>query len=196
MFRRQRRIACRLRPRPGCPRARSGRPEHGLRGLGSQAAHWTPPLLRRWQGRQRAGLRAAGHGDGCTPELPWATGWWIGHSMLFDAYQLTCKDLHAAKRAWHCRDNWEAGQLRLSALDDLGYLPQGAEESEVLKPNATAPVPHQLQPGLLHLGAHFRFPWRRQPCRVSPTRPGIRCPPATAGTVAHRDPSASDLNRQ
>ena len=47
-------------------------------------------------------------------------------------------------------------------LDDLGYLPQGAEESEVLftliAERYEAVPGHHVKPGLLGVGAHLRQP--------------------------------------
>ena len=78
-----------------------------------------------------SGCRAPGRPTHCAP---WATGWWNrANPVLFaPAYRLV-QDLLAAKR-----DLALPRQLRrldnydFLLLDDLGYLPQGAEESEVL----------------------------------------------------------------
>ena len=65
---------------------------------------------------------------------PWATGWWKpGRSVLFaPAYRLV-QDLLAAKRDLALpRQLRKLDSYDLLLLDDLGYLPQGAEESELL----------------------------------------------------------------
>ena len=65
---------------------------------------------------------------------PWATGWWKpDSSVLFaPAYRLV-QDLLAAKRDLALpRQLRKLDNYDFLLLDDLGYLPQGAEESEVL----------------------------------------------------------------
>ena len=69
-----------------------------------------------------------------TPCAPWATAWWkLATSVLFaPAYSLV-QELLAAKRDLDLpRRLRELDNFDFLLLDDLGYLPQGAEESEIL----------------------------------------------------------------
>ena len=87
-----------------------------------------------------------------------------GRSVLFvPAYRLV-QELLAAKRDLDLpRRLRKLDNFDFLLLDDLGYLPQGAEESEVPLHSDSrtlrAEVPgHHLQPGLLRVGAHLRQP--------------------------------------
>ena len=87
-----------------------------------------------------------------------------GHSVLFaPAYRLV-QELLAAKRDLDLpRQLRKLDNFDFLLLDDLGYLPQGAEESEVpLHPHRRtlrAPVVgHHVKPGLLGVGAHLCQP--------------------------------------
>ena len=87
-----------------------------------------------------------------------------GHSVLFaPAYRLV-QELLAAKRDLDLpRQLRKLDNFDFLLLDDLGYLPQGAEESGgPLHPHRRtlrAPVVgHHVKPGLLGVGAHLRQP--------------------------------------
>ena len=87
-----------------------------------------------------------------------------GHSVLFaPAYRLV-QELLAAKRELALpRQLRKLDNFDFLLLDDLGYLPQGAEGVRgPFHPNRrtlrTEIVGHHLQPGLLGVGAHLRQP--------------------------------------
>ena len=87
-----------------------------------------------------------------------------GRSVLFaPAYRLV-QDLLAAKRDLSLpRQLRKLDNYDFLLLDDLGYLPQGAEESKVLftliARTLRAPVPgHHVKSGLLGVGAHLCQP--------------------------------------
>ena len=86
-----------------------------------------------------------------------------GHSVLFaPAYRLV-QELLAAKRDLDLpRQLRKLDNFDFLLLDDLGYLPQGAEESEVLFTliaERYEPVAgHHVKPGLLGVGAHLCQP--------------------------------------
>ena len=115
-----------------------------------------------------------------------------GRSVLFaPAYRLV-QELLAAKRDLDLpRQLRKLDNFDFLLLDDLGYLPQAAEESEVLlhphRRTLRKKVPgHHLQPGLFGVGAHLRQPHghsRRHRPGGPPLRDlGVRCPQATAPT--------------
>ena len=91
----------------------------------------------------------------------------VGHSVLFaPAYRLV-QELLAAKRDLNLpRQLRKLDNFDFLLLDDLGYLPQGAEEQEVrghpLHPHRRTLraqiVGHHVKPGLLGVGAHLRQP--------------------------------------
>ena len=69
-----------------------------------------------------------------TPCAPWATGWWRPAAPSSSRrHTAWCKELLAAKRDLDLpRRLRKLDNFDFLLLDDLGYLPQGAEESEVL----------------------------------------------------------------
>ena len=103
----------------------------------------TGPGQLRGARHQRAGLRAARHRQDPRPGAPWATAWWKpatpSSSLRPTVWYRNCSPPSAI---WTCPAScasWTTSTFLL--LDDLGYLPQGAEESEVLftsSPNATS----------------------------------------------------------
>ena len=59
---------------------------------------------------------------------PWATGWWKPDARCSSPRPTGwCRTCWPPSGTWRYRDNYD-----FLLLDDLGYLPQGAEESEVL----------------------------------------------------------------
>ena len=59
---------------------------------------------------------------------PWATGWWKPDARSYSPRPTGwCRTCSPPSATWLYRDNYD-----FLLLDDLGYLPQGAEESEVL----------------------------------------------------------------
>ncbi len=99
--------------------------------------------------RQRLGLRSSRHRENTRPVRLGPPAGGFGQVGAFaPAYRLV-QDLLAASGTWPCRDNYGSSTLRLPAVDDLGYLPQGI--GAALHPHRRrAPVPgHHLQPGLL-----------------------------------------------
>ena len=86
-----------------------------------------------------------------------------GHSVLFaPAYRLV-QELLAAKRDLALpRQLRKLDSFDFLLINDLGYLPQGAEESEVHQAHRRtlrAAVPgHHVKPGLLGVAAHLRQP--------------------------------------
>ena len=127
-----------------------------------------------------------------------------GHSVLFaPAYRLV-QDLLAAKRDLALpRQLRKLDSYDFLLLDDLGYLPQGAEESEVLftliaerYERRSLGITSNPQSwlgagsGLLPVGAHFRQPHghggSHRPGGPPLGHPGIRCPqlPDRSGPAA------------
>ena len=100
-----------------------------------------------------------------TPCVPWATAWWKratpSSSLRPTAW---CRNSSAAKRDLDLpRRLRKLDNFDFLLLDDLGYLPQGAEESEVLFTLIAERYErrvnwHHLQPGLLGVGAYLRQP--------------------------------------
>ena len=93
-----------------------------------------------------------------------------GRSVLFTpAYRLV-QDMLAAKRDLDLpRMLRKLDNIDFLLIDDLGYLPQGAEESEVLfHPHSRAvrtPLSgHHLQPRLLTVGEGLRQPYGHCSC--------------------------------
>ena len=93
-----------------------------------------------------------------------------GRSVLFTpAYRLV-QDMLAAKRDLDLpRMLRKLDNIDFLLIDDLGYLPQGAEESEVLfTPHSRAvrtPLSgHHLQPRLLSVGEGLRQPYDHCSC--------------------------------
>ena len=87
-----------------------------------------------------------------------------GHSVLFaPAYRLV-QELLAAKRDLDLpRRLRKLDNFDFLLLDDLGYLPQGTEESEVLFTRIARTLRaqiagHHVKPGLLPVGAHLCQP--------------------------------------
>ena len=87
-----------------------------------------------------------------------------GHSVLFaPAYRLV-QDLLAAKRGFALpRQLRKLDNFDFLLLDDLGYLPQGTEESEVLftliaERYERRSLGINVKPGLLRVGTHLRQP--------------------------------------
>ena len=122
-----------------------------------------------------------------------------GRSVLFaPAYRLV-QDLLAAKRDLALpRQLRKLDNYDFLLLDDLGYLPQGAEESEVLftliaeRYERRSPG-HHVQPGLLPVGAHLRQPnghgGGHRPGGPPLGHPGIRRPqlPHRSGPAAQSE---------
>ena len=65
---------------------------------------------------------------------PWATGWWKPDARSSSPRPTGwCRACSPPSATWRYRDNYESSTTTtFLLLDDLGYLPQGAEESEVL----------------------------------------------------------------
>ena len=113
-----------------------------------------------------------------------------GHSVLFaPAYRLV-QDLLAAKRdlalprQLRRLDNFDFLLLNFLLLDDLGYLPQGSRgvrgplhpDRRTLRAEIAG---HNVQPGLLGVGAHLRQPHGHRghrPGGASLRHPGIQRP--------------------
>ena len=69
-----------------------------------------------------------------TPCAPWATGWWSRAGRCSSPRPTGwCRICWQPSGTWPCRDNYgKLDSYDFLLLDDLGYLPQGAEESELL----------------------------------------------------------------
>ena len=66
---------------------------------------------------------------------PWATGWWNPDARSSSPRPTGwCRTCSPPSATWHCyrRQLRKLDNYDFLLLDDLGYLPQGAEESEVL----------------------------------------------------------------
>ena len=163
-----------------------------------------PGQLRRAR-RQRAGFWAARHRQDPRPVRPGppAGGSW----PLRPAYRLV-QELLAAKRDLDLpRQLRKLDNFDFLLLDDLGYLPQGAEESEVLFTliNASADRWASRQTWSSRSGsASSPTPWpppRRltgsctTPSSWSLTSPANQCCPAT-GPGQGGEPAKLDANRQ
>ena len=133
--RRQRRIGRLRTAHPGCPSARLGRPSSTTVCPWLCGSNWAS-----WPAAASSSAASTCWPSDCPAPArpmhcaPWATGWWNrGRSVLFaPAYRLV-QDLLAAKRDLALpRQLRKLDNYDFLLLDDLGYLPQGAEESEVL----------------------------------------------------------------
>ena len=101
------------------------------------------------------------------------------------AYRLV-QDLMAAKQDWDLsRQLLKLDNFDFLLLDDMGYLPQGTEEPEVLftliaERHERRSLGITSNPGLLPVGAHLRQPHDHRcghrPRGASLSHPGIRCP--------------------
>ena len=120
---------------PGCPRARPGKPSSTTESPWRCGSNWTSwPRAASWSGGINV-LAFGLPGTGKT-HARCALGHRLveaGHSVLFaPAYRLV-QELLAAKRDLDLpRQLRKLDNFDFLLLDDLGYLPQGAEESEVL----------------------------------------------------------------
>ena len=132
---------------PGCPRARPGKPSSTTESPWRCGSNWTSwPRAALWSAADStcwpSVLFAARHRQDPRSCASCALGHRLveaGHSVLFaPAYRLVIQELPDQRSPpsaiWTCQSR----QLRkldnfdFLLLDDLGYLPQGAEESEVL----------------------------------------------------------------
>ena len=120
---------------PGCPRARPGKPSSTTESPWRCGSNWTSwPRAALWSAASTCwpfGLPGTGK-----THARCALGHRLveaGHSVLFaPAYRLV-QELLAAKRDLDLpRQLRKLDNFDFLLLDDLGYLPQGAEESEVL----------------------------------------------------------------
>ena len=118
-----------------------------------------------------------------------------GRSVLFaPAYRLV-QDLLAAKRDLALpRQLRKLDNYDFLLLDDLGYLPQGAEESGALhahRRTLRTPLPgHHVQPGLLPVGAHLRQP-NGHGCGHRPGGPPLGHPGIRRPQLPHRSGPAA-----
>ena len=120
---------------PGCPRARPGRPSSTTESPWRCGSNWTS-----WPRAASSSAASTCWPSGCPaparppPGAPWATAWWKlatpSSSLRPTAWS---QELLAAKRDLDLpRQLRKLDNFDFLLLDDLGYLPQGAEESEVL----------------------------------------------------------------
>ena len=120
---------------PGCPRARPGKPSSTTESPWRCGCNWTSLAQGSFVERGINVLAFGLPGTGKT-HARCALGHRLveaGHSVLFaPAYRLV-QELLAAKRDLDLpRQLRKLDNFDFLLLDDLGYLPQGAEESEVL----------------------------------------------------------------
>ena len=119
---------------PGCPRARPGKPSSTTESPWRCGSNWTS-----WPRAASSSAASTCWPSGCPApktHARCALGHRLveaGHSVLFaPAYRLV-QELLAAKRDLDLpRQLRKLDNFDFLLLDDLGYLPQGAEESEVL----------------------------------------------------------------
>ena len=120
---------------PGCPRARPGKPSSTAESPWRCGSNWTSWPRAASSSAASTFLAFGLPGTGKT-HARCALGHRLveaGHSVLFaPAYRLV-QELLAAKRDLDLpRQLRKLDNFDFLLLDDLGYLPQGAEESEVL----------------------------------------------------------------
>ena len=120
---------------PGCPRARPGKPSSTTESPWRCGSNWTSwPRAASWSAASTCWPSGCPAPARPTPGAPWATAWWkpATPSSSHRAYRLV-QELLAAKRDLDLpRQLRKLDNFDFLLLDDLGYLPQGAEESEVL----------------------------------------------------------------
>ena len=132
--RRHRRIN-RLRRESRLPRARRGKPSITTGCPWRCGSSWTTwPRAALWNTVSTSWPSDCPAPARPMPCAPWATVWWnpATPSSSLPAYRLV-QELLAAKRDLDLpRQLRKLDNFDFLLLDDLGYLPQGAEESEVL----------------------------------------------------------------
>ena len=122
-------------PHPSCPPARPGRPSSTTVCPWLCGSNWASCLTA-------ASSTAA---STCWPSdcpaparpmhcAPWATGWWkLDVRSSSPRPTGWCRTCSPSSATWRYGDNYESSTTAISCCwTDLGHLPQGAEESEVL----------------------------------------------------------------
>ena len=120
---------------PGCPRARPGKSSSMTGCLWPCASNWTSwPRAASWSAASTCWLLGCPAPARPTPCAPWATAWWkLATPYSSHRPTVLVQELLAAKRDLNLpRQLRKLDNFDFLLLDDLGYLPQGAEESEVL----------------------------------------------------------------